>query len=487
MAKAELRKSIFRVLSDLIKSDNVITIDEIDGLDEACKTFGISEQDRVDSNKMPLSDAIQILTEQSDKTKKKVLNAMESIALKDGECCRAESLLIATMELICNDPTTRVISMEFRNRPLTTTQLLYLEDKKSFPGKAILDSKGGYKELSQIVKMGGMELIYIPKVAEHFRSYKRHKNNEDTDLKRVLKLVSPNSNDAELTNIITAIEGMNSQNFYEFVIKQKLEMKVVINEPSWLLRLPDSSVGGVGNANFLCIKARDDVKTQLQDLVDLLNKRQNAYSIIVNDGRGKENNFLYNGFYKALLDVMSVKKIDKWDLHIRMYGDGADLYRYRINDTKFGKCLMTINQRDNEFPIPLSGREVAYYLLIICESIANGGVDFHDKAKANLIQERYEEIYQKVSKRTGMNIPDVRISDARRPMKSYVCKAINESEISRHSALQGVYLPVELANGLTYVAVEPERVIIEGISDSRPIKESLLYKKLYGASADIKK
>ena len=39
MAKAELRKSIFRVLSDLIKSDNVITIDEIDGLDETCKKF----------------------------------------------------------------------------------------------------------------------------------------------------------------------------------------------------------------------------------------------------------------------------------------------------------------------------------------------------------------------------------------------------------------------------------------------------------------
>ena len=42
MAKAELRKSIFRVLSDLIKSDNVITIDEIDGLDETCKKFGIT-------------------------------------------------------------------------------------------------------------------------------------------------------------------------------------------------------------------------------------------------------------------------------------------------------------------------------------------------------------------------------------------------------------------------------------------------------------
>ena len=479
MAKAELRKSIFRVLSDLIKSDNVITIDEIDGLDETCKKFGITEQDREDSYKIPLGAAIDTLSRQSDRVKRSVLKAMEGIALKDGECCRAESLLITTMELICEDNPARVVSMEFKNRPLTTTQLLYIEDRKSIPGRSVLDSETGYKELRQIVKMGGLELIYIPKVAQHFRSYAKSHGGKHDDLKRVLKLVSPQSNDSDLENTIAAIQGMNSRNFYDFVLRQKLEINITIKEPTWILRLPDSVVSGTGYANCLCIAVQDDIKTQLQGFVDRLNSRLNAYSIIVNDGRGKENNFLYNGFYKALLDVMSVKKIDKWDLHIRLYGDGAELYRYRIGDGKESKCLMTIKQNNNEFPIPLSGREVAYYLLLICESIANGGVDFHDAAKADMLQQRYEQIYQSVSKRSGFNIPDVRISDARRPMKSYVCKAINESEISKHSALQGVYLPEELGKGILHVAVEPERVYLDSHSGSRPIKDTLLYKRLY--------
>ena len=293
------------------------------------------------------------------------------------------------MELICEDNPARVVSMEFKNRPLTTTQLLYIEDRKSIPGRSVLDSETGYKELRQIVKMGGLELIYIPKVAQHFRSYAKSHGGKHDDLKRVLKLVSPQSNDSDLENTIAAIQGMNSRNFYDFVLRQKLEINITIKEPTWILRLPDSVVSGTGYANFLCIAVQDDIKTQLQGFVDRLNSRLNAYSIIVNDGRGKENNFLYNGFYKALLDVMSVKKIDKWDLHIRLYGDGAELYRYRIGDGKESKCLMTIKQDNNEFPIPLSGREVAYYLLLICESIANGGVDFHDAAKADMLQQRY--------------------------------------------------------------------------------------------------
>lgn len=479
MAKADIRKSIFRVLSDLIKSDDIITIDEIDGLDEACKKFGITEQDREDSYRTSLASAVATVSKQSDRVKKNVLKAMESIAMKDGECCRAESLLILTMELVCADDSARVISMEFRNRPLTTTQLLYIEDRKSIPGRSVLDSEAGYKELRQIVKMGGLELIYIPKVAQHFRSYAKSRGGRHDDLKRVLRLVSPQSKDSDLENTITAIQGMNSRNFYDFVLRQKLEIDVAVTEPSWLLRLPDSMVSGIGNANFLCMKVQDDIKAQLQEFVDRLNSRQNAYSIVVNDGRGKENNFFYNGFYKALLDVMSVKKIDKWDLHIRLYGDGAELFRYSASDGKESKCLMTIKKNNDEFPIALSGREVAYYLLLICESIANGGIDFHDSAKADLFQERYEQIYQSVSKRTGVNIPDVRISDARRPMKSYVCKAINESEISKHSALQGVYLPEELSKGMLHVAVEAERVFIDGPNGTRPIKESLLYRRLY--------
>lgn len=481
MAKTELKQSIFRVLSDLIKSDNVITIDELDELDSACGSFGICPGDKEEGFRMTLSAAMGVIASQGERMKRKVLKAMEDISLRDGECCRAESLLISAMEYLCEDPSSRVLSMEFRNRPLTTHQLLYIENRKTIPARVELDTH--FVELSQIVKMGGLDLIYIPRVAQHFREYAglQHGRKQD-DLKRVLRLISPQSDDEDLENTITAIQGMSSKNFYNIVLNGKLDMNLDIEDPSWVLRLPDSVVSGVGYANFLCLKAKDGIRAQLQALVDRLNSRQNAYSIVINDGRGNERNFLYNGFYKALLDVMSVKKIEKWDLHIRLYGDGREPFEYTdVRTGKRKKCIMTIRQGEDEFPVPLSGREVAYYLLVLCGSASpEGGVDFHDGARLGSIQEKYSYIYQRVSKREGVNIPDVTIPEARRPMKSYVCKAINESEIARHSALQGIYLPEELPNGFTHVDVDPERVIIDAVNESKPLRSSLFYKKMFG-------
>ena len=39
MATIELRKSVCRILTDLVKSDNVISVDEMDVLDEAAKAY----------------------------------------------------------------------------------------------------------------------------------------------------------------------------------------------------------------------------------------------------------------------------------------------------------------------------------------------------------------------------------------------------------------------------------------------------------------
>jgi len=61
MAKAIVRQSIYRILSDLVKSDNIITVDELDALDEACDRRSISERDREDGFKMTLAEALRTI------------------------------------------------------------------------------------------------------------------------------------------------------------------------------------------------------------------------------------------------------------------------------------------------------------------------------------------------------------------------------------------------------------------------------------------
>lgn len=467
MAISEYKAAIFRILLDLIKADDIISVDEINGLDEAVARFGISEQDKVSGCFMTLNTATEIISAQSSRIKNSLRQTMLSIAIKDGECCRAESLLLTLMDYIC-DGDASVVSMESMNRQLLSTQILYLENNHSLPGCAVLEND--FEGICNIVKLGGLDLIYIPKVAEHFRDYPDVK-----DLKRLLSLVSPLSNSADLDNTIMAIKGMTTRFFYRNVVLGKLDMNLVIDDPCWVLRIPDSNVAGTPYINFMCLKAKDDVRTQLVEFVSRLNSRQGSYSVKVNDAKGRDNSFIYNGFYKALLDLMSVRVIDKWDIIIRLYGDGVEQFRYMTEDGSTKKCIMTIRRGAEEHHLPLTSRDVAFYLLLLCASASeDGGVDFRNAASASATQARYGLLYRAVSRRADEPLvwdPAFRI-----PMKSRICSAIADSEIARTSSLQDLYFPTVGEDGRMLIPIEAERVILESKKGRVRLTDSALYK-----------
>ena len=496
MLKASTRQSIYRILSDLVKSDNVITVDELDELKKACDKFHISPSDEEEGYRMDLGTALKNLSGQGERTKKALIGTMKDIALKDGECCRQESLLITAAEYVCSvrevgNSKARVVSMEFRNRPLLTKQLLYVENRTSSPARAALDSD--YEGIAQIVKMGGMDLIYVPRIALRFREYEYEKNGgivrdnkKREDLKRMLHLVSPTSNDGDIENTITAIQGMNSKSFYNIILNGKLEMGLKVEDPCWMLRLPDSVVAGKGYANFFFLDVERDIRSQLSAFVERINIRQNAYTITINDGRGKEGIFAYDGFYKALLDVMTVRKVDKWDLYVRLYGEGVEPFVYDdpITGTK-KKCTVTIRRGGDEYPVSMSGRDVAFYLLLLCASASKeGGLDFKNGERVRT-EDRYAAIYGRVSRREK-ECPMVWDPAYRIPMRCRVAKAINESEVAKNSTIQALYLPYNVEGsedgkkcGLIRVGIEPERVFIESLSGTTTLTESGLFKNCF--------
>ena len=471
MAKAEVQKSVFRVISDLIKSDNIITVDELNGLEETCKKYGIERTNKEAGYKITLSQAARIISQFSDNSKKKFLRTLEEIALKDGECCREESLLITAFDMICNNKNAEIISMELSNRPLLTTQILYLEDKITNTSKLQLETN--YDEIKHIAKTGGLELIYIPQVAKHFRSYDINAQKRN-DLKRLFQLISPTSLDSDIENCITAMQGMSTKYFLNTVLNEYLDMRLHINNPSWLIRLTDSVVDGIGYANYLRFDVEKDLKQQLISVIENINQHLGPYSIIVNDGREKEHNFHYNGFYKALLDVMSIKRIEKWDLHIRLYGEGAEPYSY-LEDNKKKKCVMTIRKGIEEYPIAITGRDVAFYTLLLCFSLTDSkGIDFHDASLKKVVQEVYVDIYHKVSRRDS-DIPNAWIPESRIPMRARINSAINSSVIANHSSLQHLYTPTDLRQGYIQIPVEPDKVYIDSENKSERLINSRLF------------
>ena len=467
--KDSSRQALARLLSDLIKSDDLITISELDGFDAAAKRFGLTDGDLAAASGITLSEAFRRISSETAGTLAKVKETMFNVAMRDNGCCRAESIMLTAMDYVF-EGNARIFSMAMQNRRLIDSQIVYLEDSGTLPGREVLDEH--FEEMRDIARLGGFELIYIPEVARHFRSH-----SEDGSLRRLIQLISPQSESIDMENTMSALGDMTTRFFYQNVIRGKLDMQVEIPGPSWLIRLPDNNVNGIGYVNYMCIEAESDLKGQLLDFIGRLNSRLSAYTVTVNDGKTDGRSFLYSGFYKALLDLMSVRKIDKWDLHFRLYGDGAEPFRYSDEDGNVKKCVLSISRGGDELPIPVTGRDAAFYLLLICASARGCGIDFHDESLRETTQERYSAIYHALSRRTDE--PLVWDPVFRVPMRSRISTAINASDIARVSSLQALYLPTDEQKGMIHVAIEPSRVFLHSPSDTTPLLDSPLFTDLF--------
>ena len=465
----ELRQAVYRILTDLVKSDDMITTSELDAIDKYARIFGITADDRRSSYAMTLSEAFKLLAQQNKRIKEDVRDAMSDIAIRDNECCRNEAMLLTLMDYICDGAELQVISAPARNRSLLGSQLVFLESAGNSRCSEELDED--FDELSNLARIAGLELIYIPHIAKHFRN---HNNQED--LRRLMSLITPPTDLNGIDNTIDAIKGMNSKFFYDNVIRGKLELDFKIGSPSWLFRIPDSNVSGTPYINLFCLSVGRNVRARLMQLINRLNSRQGSYSVKVNDGWGRENSFMYSGFYKALFDLMSVRKIDKWDIHIRLYGDGVEPYRHLDADGRVRKYVMTIKRGIEEYPLHLTGRDAAFYLLLCCASAASpdAGLDFHDNGLEEITQRRYALIYHALSRRSDEPLvwdPSFRI-----PMRSRIKAAIDNSAIAKVSSLQSLYVPVEAVKGVLRIGIEPERICIDGLDGPIALKDSAIYR-----------
>ena len=73
MASTTFKRSVYRILSDLVKTDDVISVGEMDTLDEAVKALGLTDDDRKDSYSLSWADAAACVAAQKPRLKEKVI------------------------------------------------------------------------------------------------------------------------------------------------------------------------------------------------------------------------------------------------------------------------------------------------------------------------------------------------------------------------------------------------------------------------------
>lgn len=463
MATIELKKSVCRILTDLIKADNVISVGEMTILENAAKAYGLTRENHIESYAITLADAAAYVAKQEPNVRERVVKMMVDCALKDGECCREEALLISSIE-VENEGVGRVISIPLNNRPILSSQILFV-DSTFNPRKNELDKN--FEEISRIVEMAGFELIYIPKVARDFKEMKKSE-----DLKHLLTIVNPTLSESALVSKVMSLQDMDSRYFYLQVLNGRLQMGLHISRPSWLIRLPNSVVSGKGYANYLCYDVdMDDIKGQLQSFVNGLNRRQHPYTVLVNLHTDRTQDFLYGGFHKALLDVMAADKVEPWEVRVYVRAGSNPVPDESEPGKKF---TVEICKGKTSYPVLINGREAAFYLLLLCGSAAadSRGIDFEYEPERNkMIQAQYVEAYHMVSNRDE-KFPDITVSSTFRPIKTRVMKSLEECGVKGELHL---FKPAKTGRNTYYIPIDPSHVKIISQEGATPLTDSAIY------------
>ena len=125
------RASIMRVVSDMVKADAIIDMQEIEFLNGVRQKYNIKREDEVMADTLTLADALQTLKDTSDSLKQDLWGDFRGMAVSDNACSREEAMylfsIVACLSGTLSDNAT-VYSVELpENIILDNSQVLYIE------------------------------------------------------------------------------------------------------------------------------------------------------------------------------------------------------------------------------------------------------------------------------------------------------------------------------------------------------------------------
>lgn len=407
MKQAE-RASIMRIVADLIKADGIIDTREISFLETLREKYTIKKEDEMLASSYTLSTALETLKESPKTLKHDLLGDFMHVAMSDDFCAREEALLLLALRtcLTINlGDNVSVLSIETGNLLFEPTQILYVESEY---GKTVNQQiSEHFREISAEVRLAGFDFVYLPKIAEHYRSI------DEADILQIVEFLYPKVSKERLQIIIRQLQNLSTADFCKFQMAAKLNIRgFEFVEPSLLIKVGDSYVNDTKVANFLMVETGDDVLEKIRMITDLF--AECFHNVSLNYLKEEKGRLIFTGIYKQVFDIFILRKGVKSMVV-------ADTMREQIRFPEADVKLEGIHRR-----------EKALYTLFLLES-PSGGISFN-KPKSQKQYERYEKRmaalqtkYKLIYRRFGgdeAKAPDITIAEIRLPMISLLKRQI---------------------------------------------------------------
>lgn len=415
--KQSERASIMRIVSDLIEADGIIDTREISFLATLREKYSIKAEDEILATSMTFAEALNILLKAEEKLKTDLIGDFNLLAMSDNYCAREEALLILALRccLTINVEGASVISMDTSEIKFEGAQILYVESEYDKNINAQIQEH--YREICAEIRLAGFDFVYLPKIAEHYRSI------SETNLYQIADFLYPKVSHERLKVIISQLYNLSSESFCKDQLAAKLNVsEFALISSSFMIKIGDSLVNDKVVSNFLVIEIENNVLKTIRYILDLF--AENYHNLRLNYLQEETGRFIFRGFYKQIFDILMLRKGVKSSVVI-------DTVREQIYFPEADVKLEKIHRR-----------EKALYALFLLES-ASGGINFNKPSnmkqlekyekRMNAILKKYQAIYKKFGGEAD-KAPNILDYSTRAPMIALLKKQIlNLGDILFHA------------------------------------------------------
>ena len=459
------KTAVVRIFVDLIKADRIIDTGEMVFYDDMRKKYNFAQENEVAAMAMSFSEAISILKVSAEDLQREVLADCADATVSDGFCAHSEALLLIALRQALGEESedVNVISIPKKSFSVDGSTVLYVESKFDVEtNQQIVDN---YRSVYKEFLFSGFQFVYIPNVIHHY------KETDKGMFRRMISFLAPSFSMDGVESVVDGLLSMTTESFCKDILCNRLNLENLREvNPSLLIKIGNDYVGDVEYSNLLCVEIEDGFVDFVKKFVDDFSSMLSSDTLTVPIGREANNQYLYYGFYKQLLDIFLRRN------NIRS--------RIVIDPNREEIVLPDIGQKLNG----LSRRDKAMYVLFLILMNDNG---FSFNCPSSRIQmQRYKEKTVRFQKQYEIvygfmggdkdKTPNVGSAEIRRPIFSRIKKSLMFFSDMLYNVND--YLITKNSYGTYNVNVEPNMIYVKDWKTGAllPFPESDIVKRIEG-------
>ena len=300
--------AIARLISDLIKSDDVICKEEIALYNHIVCSFDISQDELYEAQFLSQADAMGYIRHMSPAEQKKIFSVLKKAAYSDNTCVAREALLLLTLSLTLSDTQEKyhLFSSMVKGWRNPEKYVMYIEsDYMPAINEEIMRQ---YDTIANLLHLWKFEFIYIPKLTHSFREMDR------SYLCDIIRYTNPRLSNEMLNNLYDRLTNFTTENFTQDYLANVSHNSLFYDiDPSLLVNVGISNVPASTPAqqdvcfmNFLTIRLDDEPDCVLNEVRRFIDQYESLITEpeyqLPKRGKGL---FRYHGFYKQLFDFLA--------------------------------------------------------------------------------------------------------------------------------------------------------------------------------------